>query len=70
MEHTPTYMNPTQYQPFTPAYMTAPNDVVVRDFSISWSRMFALQFKFWVVATIFSFAATILWVIFFAALLT
>jgi len=67
-----TYAAPT-YQPFTPAYMTAPANVVVHDFDISWSRMFALQIKFWVVATILGIAAsiamTILWMFLLLALI-
>ena len=76
MQHSAAQHAPAQYQyqppsPYVAAtpIRNAPNDelnVTVKSFKMTWGNMFAFQFKFWVVATIFSILGAIVWVLFWA----
>lgn len=79
MQQSATHQAPAQYQYQTPQpyitatpVRTAPNDelsVTVKSFKMTWGNMFSFQFKFWVVATVYSILAATVWAIVWAALI-
>jgi hypothetical protein len=70
----PNYSQPVHAMPWvdaTPVRTRGEDEVAVsvRSVKMTWGDMFAFQFKWWVVGTVYAIAGFILWMIFFVAIM-
>lgn len=67
-QYVSSYQTALPYQLPTPVRTIGADElnVTVKSFKMTWGNMFAIQFKFWVVATIYSILIGIVWLLFWA----